>query len=77
MKAAVSRKRTQEIKGFFSDLLFEFASHLSVRIDTTKTASMISMPFGRGSEGPRGIIAYYYALLHTVRNTRRPPSPRS
>jgi hypothetical protein len=25
------------------------------------------MPFGRGSEGPRGIIAYYYAFLHTAR----------
>ena len=67
MKAAVSRKRTQEIKGFFSERLFEFANHLSVRVDTTKTPSMTSMPFGRGSEGPRGIIAYYYAFLHTVR----------
>jgi hypothetical protein len=28
---------------------------------------MTSMPFGRGSEGPRGIIAYYYAFLHTAR----------
>jgi hypothetical protein len=67
MKAAVSRKRTQEIRGFFSERLFEFADHLSVRIATTKTPSMTSMPFGRGSEGPRGIIAYYYAFLHTVR----------
>jgi hypothetical protein len=25
------------------------------------------MPFGRGSEGPRGIIAFYYAFLHTAR----------
>ena len=47
MKAAVSRKRTQEIKGFFSERLFEFADHLSVRVDTTKTPSMTSMPFGR------------------------------
>ncbi len=67
MKAAVSRERTREIKEFFSERLFEFADHLSVRVDTTKTPSMTSMPFGRGSEGPRGIIAYYYAFLHTVR----------
>lgn len=67
MKEVVSRRRTQEIKGFFSERLFEFTSHLSVRIDTTKTPSMTSMPFGRGSEGPRGIIAYYYAFLHTAR----------
>lgn len=67
MRAAVSHKHTQEIKGFFSELLFEFANHLSVRIDTTRSPSMTSMPFGRGSEGPRGIIAYYYAFPHTVR----------
>ena len=28
---------------------------------------MTTMPFGRGSEGPRGLIAYYYAFLHTAR----------
>lgn len=67
MRAAVSRRRTQDIKGFFSDRLFEFTNHLSVRIDTTRVPSMTSMPFGRGSEGPRGIIAYYYAFLHTAR----------
>lgn len=67
MKAAVSRRRTQEIRGYFRDRLIEFADHLSVRIDTTKPPSMTSMPFGRGSEGPRGIIAYYYAFLHTAR----------
>jgi hypothetical protein len=67
MKAAVNRRRTQEIKGYFKERLFEFAEYLSVRIDTTRQPSMISMPFGRGSEGPRGIIAYYYAFLHTAR----------
>ena len=67
MKAAVSRKRTQEIKSYFRERLIEFADHLSVRIDATRPLSMTSMPFGRGSEGPRGIIAYYYAFLHTAR----------
>ena len=28
---------------------------------------MVSMPFGRGSERPRGITAVYYAFLHTAR----------
>jgi hypothetical protein len=67
MKAAVNTKRSQEIRGFFKDKLFEFATSLSVRVDTTKQPSMTSMPFGRGSEGPRGIIAYYYAFIHTAR----------
>ncbi|WP_428391508.1 hypothetical protein [Lichenicoccus sp.] len=67
MQAAVSRKRSQEIKGFFRDRLFEFCDHLSVRLDTSRAPSMTTMPFGRGSEGPRGLIAYYYAFLHTAR----------
>jgi hypothetical protein len=40
---------------------------LSVRVDTSRAPSTVTMPFGRGSEGPRGIIAYYYAFLHTAR----------
>ena len=67
MNAAVSRARTQEIKGYFRDRLFEFAEHLSVRIDTGRPPPITSATFGRGSEGPRGIIAYYYAFLHTAR----------
>ena len=50
MKAAVSRKRGQEIRAYFKDRLFEFCDHLSVRLDTTRQPSMTSMPFGRGSE---------------------------
>ena len=67
MKAAVSRKRGQEIRAYFKDRLFEFCDHLSVRLDTSKQPSMTTMPFGRGSEGPRALIAYYYAFLHTAR----------
>ena len=67
MRAAVSRDRTQEIKAYFKDRLFEFAEYLSVRVDMGRAPSMVSMPFGRGSEGPRGIIAFYYAFLHTAR----------
>jgi hypothetical protein len=62
-----SRKRSQEIRAYFKDRLFEFCDHLSVRLDKTKQPSMTTMPFGRGSEGPRGLIAYYYAFLHTAR----------
>ena len=43
--------------------------HSSGALDspTSSTPSMVSMPFGRGSEGSRGIIAFYYTFLHTVR----------
>jgi predicted house-cleaning noncanonical NTP pyrophosphatase (MazG superfamily) len=67
MRAALSRKRTEEIKGYFKDRLYEFSDHLSVRFDASKPPSITSSTFGRGSEGPRGMIAYYYAFLHTAR----------
>ena len=67
MRAAVSGERTREIKAFFKDRLFEFAEHLSVRLDTGRPPPITSVTFGRGSEGPRAIIAYYYAFLHTAR----------
>jgi hypothetical protein len=67
MRSTTSRERSQEIKSYFKERLFEFAENLSVRVDTSRAPSMVSMPFGRGSEGPRGIIAYYYAFLHTAR----------
>lgn len=67
MNAAVSRSRTKEIKSYFKDRIFEFADYLSVRIDTSRAPPITSATFGRGSEGPRGIIAYYYAFLHTAR----------
>ena len=67
MGAAVSLDRTQAIKVCFKDHLFEFAEYLSVRVDMGRAPSMVSMPFGRGSEGSRGIIAFYYTFLHTVR----------
>jgi hypothetical protein len=67
MRSITSRERSQEIKSYFKERLFEFAEDLSVRIDTSRSPSMVSMPYGRGSEGPRGIVAYYYAFLHTAR----------
>jgi hypothetical protein len=67
MRSVMNPRRTQEIRDFYVDRLVTFASRLSVRIDELKNVKLASMPFGRGSEGPRGIITYYYAFLHTVR----------
>jgi len=67
MRASLSLKRTEEIKAYFKDRLYEFSRHLSVRIDDSRPPPITSATFGRGSEGPRGIIAYYYAFLHTAR----------
>ena len=45
----------------------DFCDRLQVRLDTSKPQSIVGTQFGRGSEGPRGIIAYNYAFLHTAR----------
>jgi hypothetical protein len=51
MKKALDRRRSRTIKTFFED----------------GGGSIASPPRARGSEGPRGLAAYYYALLHTIR----------
>jgi hypothetical protein len=67
MRTSLSPRRTAEIKAYFKDRLYEFSNHLSVRIDDSRSPPITSSTFGRGSEGPRGIVAYYYAFLHTAR----------
>jgi predicted house-cleaning noncanonical NTP pyrophosphatase (MazG superfamily) len=49
MGAAVSRDRTREIKAFFKDRLFEFAEHLSVRLDTGSRLAEVAKDRGQSS----------------------------
>ena len=67
MSATQSRKRKQEIMGFFDGTLNQFASALDVKLPKTRRDPIQGLDIGRGSEGPRGLAAYYYAFLHTVR----------
>lgn len=67
MRRSLDRNRSREIKDFFGAHLGAFAGSLDVRVDQDRVASIHSTQHARGSEGPRGLAAYYYAFLHTVR----------
>lgn len=67
MRRSLDRKRSSEIKDFFGAHLVDFATVLDVRVDGDRSTSISSTQHARGSEGPRGLAAYYYAFLHTVR----------
>lgn len=67
MRVSLDRKRSREIKDFFGAHLADFATSLDVRVDGERAPSITSTQHARGSEGPRGLAAYYYAFLHTVR----------
>lgn len=67
MRRSLDRKRSSEIKSFFGAHLVDFTTTLDVRVDGDRSPSISSTQHARGSEGPRGLAAYYYAFLHTVR----------
>jgi hypothetical protein len=64
MKSATSRKKIKEIKDFFEQRVREFAEKLDVRLSESKPR-LEAPTGGRGSEGPRSMMTYYYAFLHT------------
>lgn len=64
MKVADSRNRKQAIQLYFSQRLTEFCQSLDVRLPDR--IDLHGLHIGRGSEGPRGLAAYYYAFLHTT-----------
>jgi hypothetical protein len=68
MRRSLDRKRSREIKDYFGARLVEFAATLDVRVDADRSGSISTMQHARGSEGPRGLAAYYYAFLHTARS---------
>lgn len=63
MKATQSRNRTDKIKSEFADLLVDFSKTLDVRLDDKKNLNLSGVNIGRGSEGPRALLAYYYSFL--------------
>lgn len=67
MRKSLDRNRSREIKDFFRAHLLDFAAALDVRMDGDGSGSIATMQHARGSEGPRGLAAYYYAFLHTAR----------
>ena len=65
MKAADSRQRKGTIVQFFSSVLDAFNQELDVSLPDGTKPSIQGVHTGRGSAGPRGLAAYYYAFLHT------------
>ncbi len=66
MQNSESRRRKQEILTHFSNALATFTNELDVPMPKNKRDIIRGATFGRGSEGPRGLAAYYYAFLTTT-----------
>ncbi|RID89654.1 hypothetical protein D2N39_22100 [Gemmobacter lutimaris] len=62
------RIRTSEIKKFYRARLSMYSQKLDVHLDDPERQSIESISVARGSEGPRALLAYYYAFLHTKTN---------
>lgn len=62
-----SPKRRAEIVAFYSQKLSAFAVELGVSFEKTAMASVSPKINETGSYGPRAILAYHFALLHTIR----------
>lgn len=67
MRRSQDRNRSQAIRSSFAERLVRFASELDVRVGDVQRGAFWRLNFARGSEGPRGLAAYYYAVLHTIR----------
>jgi hypothetical protein len=66
LKRITDPKRTERITSFFAKNFGAFARQLDVRATYQgKGVSATRLP--RGSEGPRGLVSYYYAILQTAR----------
>ncbi len=59
------KKRAMEIRKFYRTKLSMYSQQLDVRLDNPEKQSIVSISVARGSEGPRALLAYYYAFLHT------------
>lgn len=65
MNRALDRKRSRSIEACFASHLSRAAQRLDVGLHSGSSITL--PPRARGSEGPRGLAAYYYAFLHTAR----------
>jgi hypothetical protein len=63
IKDTESKERTNKIKNEFLDLLTDFSKKLDVRLADRNKLGLSGVNIGRGSEGPRALLAYYFAFL--------------
>jgi hypothetical protein len=66
MRNLQDRRRATEIKDFFVAHYVRFANELDVRVSDDASLRSMNASRARGSEGPRGLAAYYYAFIHTA-----------
>lgn len=62
------KTRTSEIKKFYRTRLSMYSQKLDVNLEDPERQSIEAISVARGSEGPRALLAYYYAFLHTKIN---------
>jgi hypothetical protein len=67
MKVHSSAKRKAEIVAFYTEKLRAFAIELGVTFGVAATKGVSPKINETGSYGPRAILAYHFALLHTIR----------
>ena len=65
MERFTSKKRSGEILAGFRAKLSAYATQLDVRLENPARQSITTIKTARGSEGPRALLAYYYAFLHS------------
>jgi uncharacterized coiled-coil DUF342 family protein len=68
IKDTESKDRTNKIKNEFLDLLDDFSKKLDVRLADRKKLGLSGVNIGRGSEGPRALLAYYFAFLRIAQS---------
>lgn len=65
MTGLTSKERSTEILKFYRARLAQYALNLDVTLEQGSLQSIHRIQAARGSEGPRGLLAYYYAFLQT------------
>jgi hypothetical protein len=65
MAGLTSNQRSGEILKFYRARLAQYAIDLDVTLEPGSSQSIHRIQAARGSEGPRGLLAYYYAFLQT------------
>lgn len=67
IRSASSRTRSDQITSEFFDLLATFSKSLDARLEDGSNLKLSGVNIGRGSEGPRALLAYYFAFLTIAR----------
>jgi len=65
MTTLTSSQRTSSILKFYRETLASYSLELDVTLEGSRQQMIQTIQAARGSEGPRGLLAYYYAFLRT------------